>query len=364
MNDERPAPGEESAPGAGGEAPGPDEQRIARLVRAATAAAGAMEEAERGRVRAELAKLRAEKSSWLRQLVTLAVSVGLFLYLGKLAWGWKILPVILAVIFLHELGHWLGMRLFGYRDVSMVFIPLFGGAVAGRGEDVPGWQRGVVALLGPAPGLVAGVCAAAVYFVVGGKIWLLLAEALLLINGFNLLPFHPLDGGQLLNEVLFCRNRWIELATSVLGAAVIALLGALIWWPLSIAGLVALTGAWWRFQTAGQADRLHARLESDPAPAGAGPAPDVVDLAIDEVRRDSPEVTDARVLAMRTDALLERLKARPPDWLTTLAFVVVHGALLVFALVAMVVVEVRAHQTGDRGQGRSAEASVPESVGK
>jgi hypothetical protein len=270
------------------------------------------------------------------------------------------------VILLHEAGHWLGMRLFGYRDVSMLFIPLFGGAVAGRSEGVPGWQRAVVSLLGPAPGLLAGAGCAVVYGFTEGEFWLRLAEVLLVVNAFNLLPFQPLDGGRLLSEVLFCRNRWIELVTSMAGGAAVALLGGLIWWPLGIAGLGAILGAWWRFQTAGQADRLRERLagweRSDGGPQPT-PAPDPVEMAVDQVRRDSPETTDPRILAMRADSLLERLGARPPDWPATVALVAIHGALLVFALAAIVALAlVWSHQGGPRGAGPAAGARGPVSA--
>lgn len=41
-----------------------------------------------------------------------------------------VLPVI-GVLLFHELGHYVAMRLFGYRDVRMFFVPFFGAAVSG-----------------------------------------------------------------------------------------------------------------------------------------------------------------------------------------------------------------------------------------
>lgn len=38
------------------------------------------------------------------------------------------LAIVAGVIFFHELGHWLGMKIFGYRDLKIFFIPFFGGA--------------------------------------------------------------------------------------------------------------------------------------------------------------------------------------------------------------------------------------------
>ncbi len=42
------------------------------------------------------------------------------------------LVIVAGVLLIHELGHAIGMRAFGYRDVSMFFIPLFGAAASCR----------------------------------------------------------------------------------------------------------------------------------------------------------------------------------------------------------------------------------------
>src|SRR5262249_57137277 len=49
--------------------------------------------------------------------------------------------LIVAVLFFHESGHYLGMLWFGYRDLQMFFIPFFGAAVYGRKEGAPHWHH-------------------------------------------------------------------------------------------------------------------------------------------------------------------------------------------------------------------------------
>ena len=131
---------------------------------------------------------------------------------------WK-LVILVAVLLFHELGHYAGMRFFGYRDVRMFFIPFLGAAVSGRREDVAAWKEAIVVLLGPIPGIVLGV----VFF-----LWNLRSPdplkkdvmiALLAINGFNLLPLGGLDGAKLFQRVLFSRHRLLELAFLDQGAA-------------------------------------------------------------------------------------------------------------------------------------------------
>ena len=47
-----------------------------------------------------------------------------------------------------------------------------------------------------------------------------------LINGFNLLPILPLDGGRLLNQFLFSRNRYLEGVLQFLAAFALIACGA------------------------------------------------------------------------------------------------------------------------------------------
>src|SRR5438045_8657602 len=62
--------------------------------------------------------------------------------------------VLIGILLFHELGHYVGMRMFRYRDVRMFFIPFFGAAVSGKRVGVDAWKDGVVTLLGPVPGIL------------------------------------------------------------------------------------------------------------------------------------------------------------------------------------------------------------------
>ena len=90
---------------------------------------------------------------WSAALV-LIVSLALFIFVRQQqSASSQGLVVLLGVLLLHESGHYLGMRLFGYRDVRMFFIPFFGAAVSGKRGAVAPWKEGVVLLLGPLPGI-------------------------------------------------------------------------------------------------------------------------------------------------------------------------------------------------------------------
>src|SRR6185503_11851369 len=50
---------------------------------------------------------------------------------------------------------------------------------------------------------------------------------LVTLNGFNLLPILPLDGGHVLHATLFCRNRWLDVVFRGLAIAGLVGLGIL-----------------------------------------------------------------------------------------------------------------------------------------
>jgi Zn-dependent protease len=154
------------------------------------------------------------------------------------------LLILAGVLAFHEAGHAMAMRGFGYSDVRVFFIPFFGAATSGRRNAGPAWREGVVLLLGPVPGIVLG----AVLAVVSGDRSSDLgyaASMLVMINGFNLLPVLPLDGGRLFELVIFGRHRVAAVAASLLSAAAFATM-AVSWetWLLGMVAVFQLSGAW------------------------------------------------------------------------------------------------------------------------
>ena len=300
--------------------------------------------AERGELLAEIGKLGKEKAGWGQNLIVLAVSFALFFALGLLKSPLVGLIIIVAAIAVHELGHYLGMRLFGYRDVRMFFIPLFGAAVSGRGGSVAGWKRAVVALLGPLPGLMVGTACAGLYAFTGEALLWQLARVFLLLNAFNLLPFYPLDGGRLVFDVLLSRNRHLEAAFRVTSGALLAAAGLAVspkdGWILGVFGLLVILGTPGAFRLGRMVARLRPAL-GELAAAGAESGtvpPEAVDRLAAEVRREYPRLPDLRAVAWRVQSLWERLGTRAPGAPATLGFLAVQGLALAFGAVATLAV--------------------------
>jgi Zn-dependent protease len=202
---------------------------------------------------AALAHLRKPKR--LSEGLLLVGSLALFLLVRKSDSG-RALLILVSVLLFHEAGHFVGMRAFGYRDIRMFFIPFFGAAVSGKRGDVAPWKEGIVLLLGPVPGLVVG-------FAIGfatrypSPVMRDVAVMLININLFNLAPLAGLDGGRLLELLIFSRRRWLEIAFQLCtGLATLAL--ALSWQSiaLGIMGSVMLMVLPYRWRVLKAADRI------------------------------------------------------------------------------------------------------------
>ncbi len=168
-------------------------------------------------------------SHWLAKLALFGGSAVLGAVAFGMALSWEILPALLGVLLFHELGHLAAMRLSGYRDLNVFFIPFLGAAVSGRKDDATPWQRLFVYLAGPLPGLVLG--AVCLYLAVDADPawsgWLFLVGLLaLVLNFLNLLPFLPLDGGRIVEALLFARLPRLRFAFLALSAALLATAGA------------------------------------------------------------------------------------------------------------------------------------------
>ena len=86
----------------------------------------------------------------------LVVSLIVYVAFGRGQQPLRQFGLLVGVLIFHELGHWMGMRLFGYRDVKVFFIPFFGALMTGEPRRVRGCQSAVVLLLGPLPGILLG----------------------------------------------------------------------------------------------------------------------------------------------------------------------------------------------------------------
>src|SRR3989344_6457092 len=89
-------------------------------------------EVQYGEVLAELEQIQKSKANWRNSILIFVASLLLFLVAGSALWSWTIALLLVPILLFHELGHYVAMRIFHYRNLRMFFIPFLGAAVSGR----------------------------------------------------------------------------------------------------------------------------------------------------------------------------------------------------------------------------------------
>ena len=135
--------------------------------------------------------------------------------------GWPFAVGLVALLFIHEMGHALVMKLKGLPVGGMIFIPMLGAAVLMSKMPKNAKDEAEVGIAGP----IAGAIASSVCLLLAlqsphiRSIWAPLAYFGFFINLFNLIPIVPFDGGRILAAI--DRRIWI--------VGFLGLLGFLIW---------------------------------------------------------------------------------------------------------------------------------------
>jgi Zn-dependent protease len=288
-------------------------------------------------VLAELDKPPA-RGTWVQSAVLLAITLAVFAMTGVFQNTRVDLAILIAVILFHESGHYLGMRLFNYQDVKMFFIPFFGAAVAGRSTSVQGYKEAIVLLLGPVPGIVLGVIAGTACLVYDNQLLRTTAMMLLFLNGFNLLPLLPLDGGRLLHLIVFSRQRHLELAFRVIAAL---LLGLCAWGMGSflLGGLAVfiLLGTQLNYYVSKLAQELRGPLAAGGEINLTGRIPhDQAVPLVERVRQTFRTQTQPKGLALIARQVWERMHLRPPGLAASLALLLVYAVSFIGTPVAAI----------------------------
>lgn len=149
---------------------------------------------------------RRRVSSQTKVTVTL-ITLVLFALSAWLLFDWWTILIVIVVLAFHELGHFTAMRLVGYQNLSFFFLPFFGAAVTGHKQHAILAERMFVLFAGPLPGYLLGM--GLIFLLIIGRLseaWYSWAIWLLMLNYLNLLPLYPLDGGRILDQLLFIRQ--------------------------------------------------------------------------------------------------------------------------------------------------------------
>lgn len=113
-------------------------------------------------------------------------------------------------VLLHEISHALAARAFD-MPVAAINLHFLGGATEIEGEATTPWREFAIAVVGPLTSLaVGGVGLLALTVFDGGLIWFTikaLASANIVVGVLNLVPGLPLDGGRILQSLVWAVTR-------------------------------------------------------------------------------------------------------------------------------------------------------------
>jgi len=150
---------------------------------------------------------------------TMLLATGVY----AIVFGWRYAVGIVAMLFVHEMGHYLAARQRGVNVGMPTFIPFVGAWIELKQRPHDAETEAYIGLAGPMVGTVGAIGA---YFLARnyGTSWLLaVAYTGFFINLINMIPLPPLDGGRI--TAVLSPRIWL------LGVPII---GALLWFHFSM----------------------------------------------------------------------------------------------------------------------------------
>lgn len=125
----------------------------------------------------------------------------------SLIFGWQFAVGLVALLFVHEMGHAVVMKMKGIPIGGMIFIPLLGAAVIMKQMPRNAKDEAEVGIAGPIAGAIAAMVCLTIARDNPYSVWAPLAYFGFFINLFNLIPIVPFDGGRVLGAI--DRRIWI-----------------------------------------------------------------------------------------------------------------------------------------------------------
>jgi Zn-dependent protease len=158
-------------------------------------------------------------------LLSMLLSLGVY----WTAWGWKFALGLVLSIYVHEMGHVIALRRYGFKATAPMFVPGLGALVRLQQQIVNPREDAEIGLAGPIYGLGAALASLGLWRLTGEPIFAAIAGVGAWLNLLNLLPIASLDGGRAFHAM--SRDQKFLAAATVGGA-----------WHFADDGLLILVG--------------------------------------------------------------------------------------------------------------------------
>ncbi len=129
-------------------------------------------------------------------VLSVFISVGLY----SVVYNPMIGVGLVALLFVHEMGHIMALNKKGFKTSGPVFIPFLGAAIFAP-TNMSREEEAYVGIAGPIVGSLGALLCLGAYFIWDQQWMLLLGYFGLFINLFNMVPISPLDGGRVTQAV-------------------------------------------------------------------------------------------------------------------------------------------------------------------
>ncbi len=143
----------------------------------------------------------------LLKIPALGTVVSVLISFAGYAWirGPWFAAALIAMIFVHEMGHVLEIRRQGMQATAPIFIPFLGAAIFQRSHPTSAVKQAQIGIAGPIAGTIGATAAYFLYLSTGWDVLLLAAALGFFLNLLNLIPVWQLDGSWILAPV----SKWV-----------------------------------------------------------------------------------------------------------------------------------------------------------
>lgn len=137
----------------------------------------------------------------LGKFLTTGGTMLLSVFAYAFVYGWWYAVGFVALLFIHEMGHYLAARQRGLNVGAPTFIPFVGAWIELKEQPMDAETEAFVGIAGP----MLGTAAAFICYILardsGSSLLMALAYAGFILNLFNLIPVTPLDGGRIVSVI-------------------------------------------------------------------------------------------------------------------------------------------------------------------